>query len=78
MTQSHYYSLQERAMFFNELVETRGWQLLTQTFRPEIRVRISDQDDKAAFMYEAIRSQVIQEIFSTPHLIMQQAERSNN
>ncbi len=70
-------SLQERAAMFTNLVKEPGWGLLEQSFRPEIRCRISDQDDREAFLYEAIRSQVIQEIFATPHLVIRQAEREN-
>lgn len=68
-------SLQERASAFSQLVREVGWKLLEQTYRPEIRFRICDSDDREAFLYEAIRAQLIQEIFSTPYLIMKQAER---
>lgn len=68
-------SLRERAAIFSNLVREPGWELLQRSFRPEIRTRISDGDAREAFLYEAIRAQVIQEIFSTPHLIITQAER---
>jgi hypothetical protein len=67
--------LRERAAMFAALVREPGWELLRQSFRPDIRSRITDIDAKEAFLYEAIRAQVIQEIFSTPHLVMRQAER---
>ncbi len=59
----------------SSLLREPGWLMLQRAFSPEIRVRISDQNSKEAFMYEAIRSQVIQEIFSMPQLIIDQAER---
>jgi hypothetical protein len=68
-------SLRERAAIFSNLVREPGWELLQRSFRPEIRTRITDSDAREAFLYEAIRAQVIQEIFSTPHLIINQAER---
>jgi hypothetical protein len=68
-------SLKERAAAFSTLVREPGWELLQHSFRPEIRTRITDGDARDAFLYEAIRAQVIQEIFSTPHLIINQAER---
>lgn len=67
--------LRERAAAFARLVEEPGWELLRQGFRPEIRTRVTDIDAKEAFICEAIRAQVIQEIFSTPHRVMRQAER---
>lgn len=69
-------ALRERAALFSSLIREPGWELLRQSFRPEIRSRITDHDAKEAFLYEAIRAQVIQEIFSTPELIIQQAERA--
>lgn len=68
-------SLRERASFFSNMVREPGWELLQRAFRPEIRTRITDGDAREAFMYEAIRAQIIQEIFSAPYLIIQQAER---
>jgi hypothetical protein len=68
-------SLRERAAIFSNLIREPGWELLQRSFRPEIRTRISDSDTREALLYEAIRAQVIQEIFSTPHLIISQAER---
>lgn len=68
-------SLRERSALFSELVNLPGWELLRRSFRPEIRLRITDGDAREAFLYEAIRAQVIQEIFSTPQQVMQQAER---
>lgn len=68
-------SIRERAAMFAELVKAPGWELLQRSFRPEIRTRVTDGDAREAFLYEAIRAQVIQEIFSTPHLVMSQAER---
>lgn len=67
--------LRERAVMFCNLVREPGWELLQRSFRAEIRNRIIDGDTREAFLYEAIRAQVIQEIFSTPFLIMNQAER---
>lgn len=61
-------SLKERANWFSNLIREPGWELLKRTFKPEIRSRITDSDAKEAFLYEAIRAQVIQEIFSTPPL----------
>ncbi len=69
------YSLRERAELFSKMTQEVGWELLQQSFRPEIRTRITDTDAKEAFMFEAIRAQVIQEIFSTPQLVIRQAER---
>lgn len=68
-------SLKERAALYASLVREPGWELLQRSFRPEIRTRITDGDAREAFLYEAIRAQVIQEIFSTPRLVMSQAER---
>lgn len=67
--------LKEKATLFTDLIREPGWELLQSTFRPDLRTRITDTDAKEAFLYEAIRAQVIQEIFSTPALIIQQAER---
>ncbi len=69
------YSLRERAELFSKLTQEVGWDLLQQSFRPEIRTHITDTDAKEAFMFEAIRAQVIQEIFSTPQLVIRQSER---
>jgi hypothetical protein len=68
-------SLRERAAIFSNLIREPGWELLQRAFRPEIRTRITDTDAKEALLYEAVRAQIIQEIFSTPHLIINQAER---
>ena len=68
-------SLKERAALYASLTREPGWELLQRTFRPEIRSRITDGDAREAFLYEAIRAQVIQEIFCTPQLVIQQAER---
>lgn len=68
-------SLRERATLFSSLIREPGWDLLQQSFRPEIRTRIMDKDGKEALLYEAIRAQLIQEIFSTPILVINQAER---
>lgn len=68
-------SLKERAAMLSSLSKEPGWELLKQMFRPEIRTRISDTDAREAFIYEAIRAQVIQEIFGTPLSVMYQAER---
>lgn len=68
-------SLRERAAMFASLIREPGWMLLQQSFRPEIKTRITDRDDREAFLYEAIRAQVLQEIFSLPQLVMRQAER---
>jgi len=68
-------SLRERATMFSSLIREPGWDLLQQSFRPEIRTRILDKDGKEALLYEAIRAQLIQEIFSTPLLVIRQAER---
>jgi hypothetical protein len=72
---SKHLSLRERASLFSCLVREPGWDLLQRSFRPEIRTRITDGDAREAFLYESIRAQVIQEIFSTPYLVIQQAER---
>jgi len=69
------FSLRERAAMFSNLVREPGWDMLQRSFRPEIRARITDEDAREAFLYEAIRAQVIQEIFSAPLLVIQQAER---
>ena len=66
--------LRERAAIFSSLIREPGWDLLQRSFRPEIRTRITDTDGKESFLYEAIRAQVIQEIFSTPQLVINQAE----
>ena len=68
-------SLRERASLLSDLIREPGWELLQRAFKPEIRSRITDSDAKEAFLYEAIRAQVIQEIFSAPHLIIHQAAR---
>jgi hypothetical protein len=68
-------SLREKATLFTDLIREPGWDLLQSSFRPELRTRVTDTDAKEAFLYEAIRAQVIQEIFSTPLLTIQQAER---
>jgi hypothetical protein len=68
-------SLRERAALFSKLIQDPAWELLQRAFRPEIRSRVTDTDAREAFLYEAIRAQVIQEIFSTPHWIISQAER---
>ncbi|MCE3235973.1 MAG: hypothetical protein K0Q50_2153 [Vampirovibrio sp.] len=68
-------ALKERATLFSNLIREPGWELLQRSFRPEMRTRITDADARESFLYEAIRAQVIQEIFSTPLLIIQQAER---
>ena len=68
-------SLRERAALFSKLIQDPGWELLQRAFRPEIRSRITDTDAREAFLYESIRAQVIQEIFSTPHWVITQAER---
>lgn len=68
-------SLRERAAMFASLIREPGWDLLQRSFRPEIRTRITDKDGKEALLYEAIRAQLIQEIFSTPLLVISQAER---
>lgn len=67
--------LKERAAMYASLIREPGWELLQRTFRPEIRTRVTDQDAREAFIYEAIRAQVIQEIFSTPQMVMNQAQR---
>lgn len=68
-------SLREKAMLFTDLIREPGWDLLQKTFRPEIRTKVTDTDAKEAFLYEAIRAQVIQEIFCAPLLTIRQAER---
>ena len=68
-------SLKERAAMLSDLTREPGWRLLQDMFRPEIRTRVTDSDAKEAFIYEAIRAQVIQEIFCTPLAVMHQAER---
>lgn len=76
MTQAYQQlSLRERAAMFSNLIREPGWALLQRSFRPEIRTRITDRDGKEALLYEAIRAQLIQEIFSTPLLVINQAER---
>lgn len=67
--------LRERATLFSRLIQEPGWELLQRSFRPELRNRITDRDAREAFLYEAVRAQVIQEIFSTPHWVINQAER---
>ncbi len=71
-------SLRERATMFSNLIREPGWEVLQQSFRPEIRTRINDRDDKETFLYEAIRAQVMQEIFSLPQQVIRQAEREWN
>ncbi len=68
-------TMKEKAALYANLLREPGWELLKQTFRPEIRTRITDQDAKEQFLYEAIRAQVIQEIFSTPHQVIHQVNR---
>lgn len=68
-------SLKEKAGLYARLIREPGWELLKQTFRPELRTRITDSDAKESFLYEAIRAQVIQEIFSTPTQVMNQVDR---
>ena len=68
-------SLKERAAQYANLIREPGWELLQRAFRPDIRTRITDRDGKETLLYEAIRAQLIQEIFATPLLVMQQAER---
>jgi hypothetical protein len=68
-------TLTEKAARLQLLMEHPGWSLLQQTFKPEIRTKVNDSDTKEAFMYEAIRAQVIQEIMTWPTLIVNQAER---
>ncbi len=75
MTAYKQLSLREKATLFTDLIREPGWDLLQSSFRPELRTRVTDTDAKEAFLYEAIRAQVIQEIFCTPLLIIQQAER---
>lgn len=67
--------LREKATLFTDLIREPGWELLQNTFRPELRTRITDTDAKEAFLYEAIRAQVIQEIFLAPSQVIRQAER---
>jgi hypothetical protein len=68
-------SLRERATMLANLIREPGWELLQQSFRPEIRTRVTDKDAREALLYEAIRAQLIQEFFSTPLLVINQAER---
>lgn len=68
-------SLKEKASLFTDLVREPGWLLLQKAFQPDIRTKITDIDAKEAFLYEAIRAQVIQEIFCTPLQTIRQAER---
>lgn len=68
-------SLKEKATLYASLIREPGWELLKQTFRPELRTRITDTDAKESFLYEAIRAQVIQEIFSTPQQVIHQVDR---
>ncbi|MGE0200342.1 MAG: hypothetical protein AB7P76_05170 [Candidatus Melainabacteria bacterium] len=68
-------SLRDRAAMFTRLLQEPGWQLLQENFRPEIRTSITDTDAREAFIYEATRAQVLQELFATPQLIIQQADR---
>lgn len=68
-------TMKEKAALYASLIREPGWELLKQTFRPEIRSRITDTDARELFLYEAIRAQVIQEIFSTPHHVIQQVDR---
>lgn len=75
MSHSNPLSLKEKAALFASLIREPGWALLQKSFRPEIRTRITDIDAKEAFLYEAIRAQVIQEVLSTPLLTIRQAQR---
>lgn len=75
MTAYKQLSLREKATLFTDLIREPGWDLLQSSFRLELRTRVTDTDAKEAFLYEAIRAQVIQEIFCAPLLIIQQAER---
>lgn len=70
-------TLKERAQQFSELVESSGWDLLRQLFRPDIKCRIRDIDEKEAFLYESIRAQVIQEIFSTPYRVIRKVQHDD-
>lgn len=72
---SRHLSLKEKASMFHSLVREPGWELLQQSFRPEIRTRITDIDAREAFLYEAIRVQVLNEVFSTPDMVMAQANK---
>nr|BDD47813.1 hypothetical protein 2 [bacterium] len=76
MSQYRQLSLRERAAAYSDLICQTGWDLLKQNFRPELRTRITDIDAKEAFIYEAIRAQVIQEIFQTPDRIIRQADEA--
>lgn len=76
---SRYYktlTMKEKAALYASLIREPGWELLRQTFRPEIRTRITDTDAREGFLYEAIRAQVIQEIFSTPDHVIHQVDRT--
>lgn len=63
-------SLKEKAALYASLIREPGWELLRRTYQPEIRTRIIDTNTKESFIYEAIRSQVIQEIFSLPEQVI--------
>lgn len=65
-------TLQDRAQAYASLIREPGWELLQKSL---IRSRITDTDSAVAYLYEAIRAQVIWEIFETPHIVIQQAER---
>lgn len=68
-------TLDEKATLMMRLTREPGWALLKLSFQPEIRIKITDVDDREAFLYEAIRSQVIQEIFGQPEKLMRQAAK---
>lgn len=68
-------TLKEKASLYASLIREPGWELLKQTFKPELRTRITDTDAKESFLYEAIRAQVIQEIFSMPGQVIHQVDR---
>jgi hypothetical protein len=68
-------TMKEKAALYASLIREPGWELLKQTFRPDLRTRITDSDAKESFLYEAIRAQVIQEIFSTPAHVIHQVDR---
>lgn len=68
-------TLDEKATLMMRLMREPGWALLKLSFQPEIRTKITDADDREAFLYEAIRSQVILEIFGQPEKLMRQASK---
>jgi len=68
-------TMDEKATLMMRLTREPGWALLKMTFQPDIRTHITDSDDREAFLYEAIRAQVIQEIFSQPEKLMRQASK---